>query len=557
MSRKWWKEAVVYQIYPKSFRDSNGDGIGDIPGIIEKLDYIQALGVNVIWLCPVYRSPMDDNGYDISDYYHVDPMFGTDADMDRLIREAEQRGMKILMDLVINHTSDEHLWFQEALKDKNSKYRDYYIFRKGSQDGPPNNWRSYFGGSAWERVGDSDEYYLHAFTKKQPDLNWENEAVREELFAMVEYWLKKGLGGFRIDAILNIKKNIEYGNFPPDGEDGYVFIGDWILNQPGVGDYLKELKERTFEVYDSMTVAEADVPDSMLPEYIGEDGYFSMVFDFAHSDIDVPPTGEWYKQHHFTVRELRDALFSCQQTTQKYGWGALYFENHDQPRSINKYIPAADMNDTSKKLLGILLMFLRGTPFIYQGEELGMTNIPMDSIDDYDDIATHSQYQRAMLAGVSNQAAMERMYQRSRDNSRTPMHWNGEKYAGFTNGGQTWLKVNPNYIDVNAEKEMQEKDSVLNFYKELVQLRRNSADSEIIVYGDFIPVDYPSEHLIAFKRRQGEQEILVLVNFGNEKTRVVPGEYSRIVISNYGRNEMVMGELVLAAYEGLVLANYK
>jgi glycosidase len=560
LKNKWWKEAVVYQIYPKSFQDSNGDGIGDIRGIINRLDYLESLGVNVLWLCPVFKSPMDDNGYDIADYYHIDPMFGTDEDMDELIVEAEKRGMKILMDLVINHSSDEHEWFQAALEDENSKYRDYYVFREGNEGGPPNNWRSYFGGSAWEKVeGSSNTYYLHAFSKKQPDLNWENEEVREELYNMVNYWLEKGLGGFRIDAILNIKKNIEYGQFEPDGEDGYVFIGNWILNQPGIGEWLKELNDRTFKVHDSMTVAEANVPDHLLSEYIGNDtGYFSMVFDFAHSDIDVPETGEWYKQNNWTVPELRDALFNCQLSTQNAGWGATYFENHDQPRSVNKYIPEEDISDISKKMLGTLFMFLQGTPFVYQGQELGMTNIHMESIEDYDDIATHDQYNRAVLSGIIREDALEGMYRRSRDNSRTPMQWDTSENAGFSNAENTWLKVNPNYKEINAVNEEKKDHSVLNYYKKLISVRREGKYKENVVYGTFVPDSASTDNVIAYQRQLSDKKILVLVNFENQSTEVnVSPEFSEVVVQNYEDSPLKEDSTItLRPYESVVLANY-
>lgn len=309
MKEQWWKNSVVYQIYPKSFQDSDGDGIGDIQGIIQRLPYLKDLGVDVIWLSPVYQSPMKDGGYDISDYQAIDPIFGDMADMDKLIEKAGRLGIKILMDLVVNHTSSEHRWFQEALKDPKSKYRNYYIFREGVDGQAPNNWRSYFGGSAWEAVpGEENLFYLHVFAKEQPDLNWENPEVREEIISMINWWLDKGLGGFRIDAILNLKKKMEYGQFEPDGEDGLVYVGDWVLNQPGIEDWLREVDERTFRAHNSFTVAEADVPNERLEEYIGEGGYFRTVFDFSYTDIDVPKTGEWHKQSDWTVPDLRDAI---------------------------------------------------------------------------------------------------------------------------------------------------------------------------------------------------------------------------------------------------------
>lgn len=559
MNKEWWKEAVVYQIYPKSFQDSNGDGIGDIRGIINRLTYLKQLGINVIWICPVYKSPMDDNGYDISDYYHVDPIFGTDEDLYELIKEANKLGIKILMDLVINHCSDEHEWFQKALADKNSKYRDYFIFRKGTDSNPPNNWRSYFGGSAWTKVRDSDEYYLHAFSKKQPDLNWENAKLREELYKMINYWLEKGLGGFRIDAILNIKKDIQNGYFTPDGEDGLVYIGNWILNKPGIGEYLKEMNDKTFKLHNSMTVAEADVPDELLGKYIGDnDGYFSMVFDFGHSDIDVPNTGEWYKKHQWTVSELRHNLFKSQLVTQHHGWGATYLENHDQPRAINKYIPEEDINDYSKKMLGTLFMLLRGTPFIYQGQEIGMMNIRMNSINDYDDVATYDQYNRAILFGLSKEEALNAMYQRSRDNSRTPMQWCNEKNGGFSDAESTWLKINPNFSTINVFEEEKQSDSVLNFYKKLIALRRNENYKDTIIYGEFIPYNLNEDLIIAYERRNANNRVLTVVNFSNRITKIKLKEFwDKVLLSNY--DEFIMNKdntIELQPYESTILANY-
>lgn len=556
--KKWWKEAIVYQIYPKSFQDSNGDGLGDIQGIIQRLDYLKALGITVIWLCPVYKSPMDDGGYDIADYYSVDPMFGTNEELDELIQKAAELEIKIVMDLVINHTSDEHAWFQEALNDPTSKYRDYYIFKEGVNGLPPNNWRSYFGSSAWEKVPNEDNmFYLHAFTKKQPDLNWENPEVREDLYDMVNYWLEKGLGGFRIDAILNVKKRIELGNFEADGEDGLVFIGDWILNQPGIEVWLKELNERTFKLHNSMTVAEADVPDERLAEYIGEDGFFSMVFDFSYTDIDVPETGEWFKFSNWTLDELRENIFANQLVTQEKGWGALYLENHDQPRSINKYIPEKDINEYSKKMLGTLFMFLRGTPFIYQGQELGMTNIHMDSLAEYDDIATHDQYKRARLAGISHEEAFAGMNRRSRDNSRTPMQWDHTKNAGFSTSDQTWLKVNPNYQDINADNQQTE-DTLLSYYKKMITLRTTAPYKNVLTYGNFSPITGTTPAIIAYERKLDGQSVLVLINFSDQSVAYpVDPLFTQVVLNNYQDAIAIStDEIQLQPYQSLVLANF-
>lgn len=554
-AKEWWKESVVYQIYPRSFQDSNGDGIGDIRGIIERLPYLADLGINVVWLCPVYKSPMDDGGYDISDYYQIDPMFGTMDDMDELIEKAGELGIKILMDLVVNHTSDEHEWFQKALANPKSKYHDYYIFREGINGNPPNNWRSYFGGSAWEPVpSESNMFYLHAFSKKQPDLNWENIAVRNECIQMINWWLEKGLGGFRIDAILNLKKRIEYGVFPADGEDGLVFIGHWILNQPGIEEWLNEIDELTFKKHNAFTVAEADVPEERLSEYIGKNGHFRMVFDFSYTDIDTPETGEWFKQSKWTVKELKDKIMINELITQRNGWGAKYLENHDQPRSINKYLPQEYQDDRSKKMLAVLFMMLHGTPFIYQGQEIGMSNIRMDSITDYNDIATHDQYRRALLSGMSPDEALEGMYRRSRDNSRTPMQWTNQKNAGFSNADEIWLKANPNYHEINVEQEQMDETSVLNFYKKLIHLRSDfSKYKEVTIYGELVPVE-SSDTVIAYKRIIDDKELLIVVNFSDAEDQLFTEGCYEQIIANVELPKIVENKFILPAYTGAVFS---
>ncbi|MDO5416193.1 MAG: alpha-glucosidase [Lachnospiraceae bacterium] len=566
----WWKSAVVYQIYPKSFQDSSGNGFGDIRGILSRLDYLTWLGVNVLWICPIYRSPMVDNGYDIADYYHVDPSFGTDEDLDELIREAEKRGMKILMDLVVNHTSDQHAWFQEALKDPEGPYGKYYIFRKGKDGKAPDNLRSYFGGSAWEPVGRGDLYYFHAFAKEQPDLNWENEAVREEISRMVNYWLDKGIGGFRIDAIGNIKKNLTRSYYEPDGEDGLAYAGAWIQNQPGIEDFLRELDEKTFRPHNSMTVAEVGVPAERLEDFIGENGFFRMVFDFSYTDIDVPETAEWYVPTGWTVKDFRNNLFRSQLDTRKVGWAAPYLENHDQPRSLNKYIPEEDIGYYSASMLGTLFLCLRGTPFIYQGQEIGMTNIRMDSLADYDDVASVDQYHRAVQHGISREEAMEALYRRSRDNGRIPMQWSGKRNAGFSENEKTWLKVNPNYLNINVEKEMEEPESVLHFYRKLIALRRESEYADTLVYGELVPIcpegGAESEDVIAYFREDAGRRLLVACNFGGKEQKlsldaaVVNGadaalqmREKQMILDNYGKTRWEKdGILCLHPYECVI-----
>lgn len=397
-------------------------------------------------------------------------------------------------------------------------------------------------------------FYLHAFAPEQPDLNWENPAVREEMITMLNWWLDKGLGGFRIDAILNLKKSFEYGQFEADGADGLAWIGRWILDQPGIELWLKELDDKAFKKHNCLTVAEADVSMERLEEYIGKEGVFRMVFDFTYTDIDVPQTGEWFKQSGWTVKDLKKAIFTDELETQEIGWGAKYLENHDQPRSINKYIPKEDISDRSKKMLATLFMLLHGTPFIYQGQELGMENTLMDSMDDYDDIATHDQYQRALLSGMSEEEAFQHMFQRSRDNSRTPMQWSEEKNAGFSEAAHTWLKVNPNYPILNAKKESQDPASVLNYYRQLIDLRRNSAYKEIIVYGEFQPVE-TEETLIAYKRVLDTKEVLVLINFSKQVTTFdLPKTFENILLANC-EVSIADGSIQLAPYASIVLAN--
>ncbi|BCA86206.1 alpha-amylase [Enterococcus saigonensis] len=555
--REWWKEAVVYQIYPRSFKDANQDGIGDLLGIKESLPYLKNLGVDVLWLSPVYKSPMIDGGYDIADYQDIDPMFGTMEDMDALIATADKMDMKILMDLVVNHTSDQHPWFQEALKNPKSSYRNWYIFREGRNGQPPNNWRSYFGGSVWEKVpGEENMYYFHCFAKEQPDLNWENSDVRQAIIDMINWWLEKGLGGFRIDAILNLKKTITYGNFPADGEDGLCWVGRYILNQPGILDWLQELDHKTFRAHNSFTVAEADVPFEQLKDYIGEDGVFRMVFDFSYTDIDVPETGEWHQQSNWSVADLKKAIFNNEVITQQVGWGAKYLENHDQPRSINKYIPSADISNTSKKMLGTLFMMLHGTPFIYQGQEIGMENIWMDSLTDYDDLATLDQYERAIQAKVTPEDAFYGLFKRSRDNSRTPMQWNNQPFAGFTQGETTWLKVNPNYSKINVEIEDSDSESVLNHYRRLIALRRDPIYRDVVIYGKFIPCE-SSMHTIVYERQLEEKKIIVAVNFSNKQQQIeISQEYRHLLLNNYPDIDLIKDNLSLEAYQSIILSNY-
>ena len=555
LDKKWWKKEVGYQIYPRSFYDSNNDGIGDLNGITEKLDYLKNLGITLIWVCPIFKSPMDDNGYDISDYYDVNPEFGTKEDLEKLIAEAEKRGIKVILDLVINHTSDEHEWFLEALKNPESKYRNYYIFKRGENGLPPTNWRSHFGGSAWEKVeGEADEdgnemYYLHLFTKKQPDLNWENPEVRKELYKMVNYWLEKGIAGFRVDAINSIKKDARYLDLPVDGADGMAYNVEYTLNQPGIEEFLSELAKETFKKYNAMTVAETPMLEyERYNDFIGDDGFFTMIFDFSYTDLDMTKDGFYYSLRDIPTIELRDAIFESQLTQQKYGWGAPFLENHDLPRSLNKFF-GEKANETNAKLLANVFFFLRGTPFIYQGQEIGMDNFVRNDISEFDDIASKDQYQRALGEGFSSEEALYFVNKRSRDNSRTPMQWGNSKNAGFSKdeNSKSWIKLTGSQATTNVADQINDKDSIFSHYKKMIDLRQNGKYSDCLTFGDFISVPLENEKIIAYVRKYGNQKVLCISNFSELKQEVKLSEIAKAL----GEKEIKIGEILINNFEGL------
>ena len=554
LDKKWWKKEVGYQIYPRSFYDSNNDGIGDLNGITEKLDYLKDLGITLIWICPIFKSPMDDNGYDISDYYDVNPEFGTKEDLERLIAEAEKRGIKIILDLVINHTSDEHEWFLEALRNPESKYRDYYIFKRGENGLPPTNWRSHFGGSAWEKVeGETDEngnemYYLHLFSKKQPDLNWENPEVREELYKMVNYWLEKGIAGFRVDAINSIKKDARYLNLPVDGADGFAYSIKYTLNQPGIEEFLGELAKKTFKKHNCMTVAETPLLEyERYNDFIGEDGFFSMIFDFSYSDLDMTKGGFYYSLRDIPTVELRNKIFESQLTQQKYGWGAPFLENHDLPRSLNKFF-GKKANETNAKLLANVFFFLRGTPFIYQGQEIGMDNFVRNDISEFDDIASKDQYQRALGEGFSSEEALHFVNKRSRDNSRTPMQWDNSKNAGFSKdeNSKSWIKLTGSQATTNVADQINDKDSIFSHYKKMIDLRQNGKSSDCLTFGDFISIPLENEKFIAYVRKYKNQKVLCISNFSELKQEVKLSEIAKVL----GEKEIKIGEILINNFDG-------
>ena len=552
LDKKWWKKEVGYQIYPRSFYDSNNDGIGDLNGITEKLDYLKNLGITLIWVCPIFKSPMDDNGYDISDYYDVNPEFGTKEDLEKLIAEAEKRGIKVILDLVINHTSDEHEWFLEALKNPESKYRNYYIFKRGENGLPPTNWRSHFGGSAWEKVeGEADEngnemYYLHLFTKKQPDLNWKNPEVRKELYEMVNYWLEKGIAGFRVDAINSIKKDARYLDLPVDGADGMAHNVEYTLNQPGIEEFLSELAKETFKKYNAMTVAETPMLEyERYNDFIGDDGFFTMIFDFSYADLDMTKGGFYYSLRDIPTVELRD--FESQLTQQKYGWGAPFFENHDLPRSLNKFF-GEKANETNAKLLANVFFFLRGTPFIYQGQEIGMDNFVRNDISEFDDIASKDQYQRALGEGFSSEEALYFVNKRSRDNSRTPMQWDNSKNAGFSKdeNSKSWIKLTGSQATTNVADQINDKDSIFSHYKKMIDLRQNGKYSDCLTFGDFISVPLENEKFIAYVRKYKNQKVLCISNFSELKQEVKLSEIAKAV----GEKEIKIGEILINNFDG-------
>ena len=554
LDKKWWKKEVGYQIYPRSFYDSNNDGIGDLNGITEKLDYLKDLGITLIWVCPIFKSPMDDNGYDISDYYDVNPEFGTKEDLEKLIVEAEKRGIKVILDLVINHTSDEHEWFLEALKNPESKYRNYYIFKRGENGLPPTNWRSHFGGSAWEKVeGEADEdgnemYYLHLFTKKQPDLNWENPEVRKELYQMVNYWLEKGIAGFRVDAINSIKKDAGYLDLPVDGADGMAYNVEYTLNQPGIEEFLSELAKETFKKYNAMTVAETPMLEyERYNDFIGDDGFFTMIFDFSYTDLDMTKGGFYYSLRDIPTIELRDAIFESQLTQQKYGWGAPFFENHDLPRSLNKFF-GEKANETNAKLLANVFFFLRGTPFIYQGQEIGMDNFVRNDISEFDDIASKDQYQRALGEGFSSEEALYFVNKRSRDNSRTPMQWGNSKNAGFSKdeNSKSWIKLTGSQATTNVADQINDKDSIFSHYKKMIDLRQNGKYSDCLTFGDFISVPLENEKIIAYVRKYKNQKVLCISNFSELKQEVKLSEIAKAL----GEKEIKIGEILINNFDG-------
>lgn len=554
MEKQWWKESVVYQIYPRSFMDSNGDGIGDLQGIISKLDYLKELGIDVIWLSPVYESPNDDNGYDISDYCKIMNEFGTMEDWDELLHEMHERNMKLMMDLVVNHTSDEHNWFIESRKSKDNKYRDYYIWRPGKEGKEPNNWGAAFSGSAWQYDEMTDEYYLHLFSKKQPDLNWDNEKVRQDVYEMMKFWLEKGIDGFRMDVINFISKEEGLPAVETE-EEGYVSGHKHFMNGPNIHKYLHEMNEEVLSHYDIMTVGEMPgVTTEEAKLYTGEERKeLQMVFQFEHMDLDSGEGGKWDVKP-CSLLTLKENLTKWQKALEHTGWNSLYWNNHDQPRVVSRFGNDGMYRIESAKMLATVLHMMKGTPYIYQGEEIGMTNVRFESIDEYRDIETLNMYKEKVIGhGEDIEKVMESIYIKGRDNARTPMQWNDQNHAGFTKG-EPWITVNPNYKEINVKQAIQDEGSIFYYYKKLIELRKNN---EIVVYGSYDLILNNDPSIFAYVRTYGDEKLLVIANFtADESVFEMPKDISysesELFIHNYDVEIGSIDNIPLRPYEAIV-----
>ena len=510
----WWKKTIVYEAYPKSFQSSMGGETGDIAGVTSRLDYLKELGVGAIWLTPVFVSPMADNGYDVADYYNIDPSFGTMDDMDKLLAQAADRDIKIVLDMVVNHTSNQNAWFVESSSSKDNDKADWYIWRDPAEDGgAPNNWRSIFGGSAWTYVEARGQYYLHTFLAEQPDLNWANEAVRKEVINVFNFWRDKGVGGFRIDAVTYIKKPEGL----PDGtaeSDGLAPVHNATANTPGILDYLHELRDNTVAGTDCFMVGEANgVKASELSDWVGESGVFDMVFEFSHVDLDGHDAS-WIKAHDWELSALKDALSASQANTAESGWYPIFFDNHDQPRCVNAFFPEGCDTNLAAKCMATVQLGLRGTPFLYEGQELGLTNVAWSSIDDYNDPSSHNQYKSALALGYSEEEALACVHKFSRDNARTPMQWDTTANAGFTTGAKTWLPVHDDYATQNAEVESEQADSVLNYFRAMAALREGN---DVLLAGSYEEVAHDHKQIYAYVRDLDGKKVLVMANFSNEE----------------------------------------
>ncbi|OIS61131.1 glycoside hydrolase family 13 protein [Staphylococcus equorum] len=548
MNKQWWKEAVAYQVYPRSFNDSNNDGIGDLQGVIEKLDYIQDLGIDIIWLSPMYKSPNDDNGYDISDYQDIMDEFGTMEDFDQLLDGVHQRGMKLILDLVVNHTSDEHPWFIESKSSKDNPKRDWYIWKDPKADGSePNNWESIFNGSTWEYDKTTGQYYFHLFSKKQPDLNWENKNVKAAVFNMMNWWFEKGIDGFRVDAITHIKKTFEAGDLPvPEGKT-YAPAFDVDMNQPGIHDWLQEMKDESLSHYDIMTVGEANgVNPDNADEWVGEDkGKFNMIFQFEH--LGLWNTGDI----KFDVKAYKDVLNRWQKKLEDIGWNALFIENHDQPRRVSTWGDDERFWYESATSHAVVYFLQQGTPFIYQGQEIGMTNYPFESVETFNDVAVVNEYNIVKAQGGDLTELLNKHKMENRDNSRTPMQWSNGINGGFSEH-EPWFPVNPNYTEINVSSQQQDSNSILNFYKSLIQLKKSH---DIFTYGTFNLIDAENEHLFAYIRELDGKRVLVVGNLTDKSATLEFNETineNNIELHNYKDNKLNLN--ALRPFEAFVIA---
>jgi oligo-1,6-glucosidase len=558
MHKAWWKECVVYQIYPRSFYDSNGDGIGDLRGIIQKLDYLKELGIDVVWLCPVYKSPNDDNGYDVSDYQDIMDEFGTLADWDELLTEMHKRGIKLVMDLVVNHTSDEHPWFQESRKSRDNPYHDFYIWRPAKNGREPNNWNSFFSGSAWQYDDGTDEYYLHLFTKKQPDLNWENPKVRDEVFKMMNWWLQKGIDGFRMDVINLISKVPGLPDAPALNEDRYQFGGRYFVNGPRLLEFLAEMKQEVLSRYDILTVGEtAFVNTQDAIDFTNEEtGALKMVFQFEHMGLDSESGGDSRRSlKRWKLLDLKDVITRWQKDLEGRAWNSIYLSNHDQPRTVSRFGDDTQFRLESAKLLGTFIHMLQGTPYVYQGEEIGMTNAAFESIEDYRDVETLNLYKEAVgEKGADPGETLKIIHAKSRDNARTPVQWDASDNAGFTTG-MPWIKVNPNYKEINVAEAIADPESVFHYYKKLIQLRK---ENPVIVYGTYDLILDSHEEIYSFTRTLEEERLLVILNFsGKAPVFQLPENITfastELLISNYKVNASEeIHQIPLRPYEARV-----
>lgn len=550
---KWWQNTIVYEAYPSSFMDSNNDGYGDLNGLTGKLDYLASLGVGAIWLTPIYGSPMGDNGYDVSDYYSINPRYGTMEDMDRLIAEADKRNIKIVMDLVFNHTSDQCEWFLESKKDRTNPKNDWYIWRDAAEDGgAPNNWRGIFGGSAWTWCEERQQYYMHTFADFQPDVNWENPDLRQALYDIANFWVNKGVGGFRVDAVTYIKKPSDFSDGPAEAYDGMSPVHDMTANTEGILDFLHEFKEKVQEGHDIFMVGEANgVPPEELKAWVGEDGVFNMIFEFSHVNVQFSGGEIWCRTKDWKLTELKKCFTDSETSTADNGWYPVFLENHDQPRCVSHFLPDGADPVMGAKALGMLVMTLRGTPFLFEGQELGMPNVNRASIDEYNDISSHNQYRTALAQGFSEEEALACVWKYSRDNARTPMQWNASANGGFSEG-TPWLSVGSSYLTVNAEAEEKDPDSVLSWYRALNAMRK---EHPVFIDGTYEELMADSEEIYAYRRENEEETAVILINFTGS-----PAAYSTdltqngtLIISNVKER----AEGILQPYEAICVIQKK